>query len=266
MNVAMYMHTHTHTPTLICPIVCRFDCSCTRSFVTQRGLSLHLSHYPDHKQAKKDTPKKQSEDPPPIKTNDARSPSPSPLDPSSPYNFSGFKTSARNPQYYSIIRTRSSSGAEGETGVKRTRGVSAGAPPAKTMMLNTGEKVATDQEEDEKDTKRTPKDTAESKKGKKSVRDRSTNSETSPEHDRDGTSTTSSGGLKNSPVTRSNSAVMKATEFISLPPTRRRGGRRSGRGRGRGYDDVDLDDECGEGFPPSPSQVSVLPVGLFILP
>ncbi len=240
----------------------RFDCSCARTFVTQRGLSLHLSHYPEHKFYKKDTPKKPPDDNSPMISSDAASPSPSPEDPTSPYSLAAFKTSARNPQYYSIIRTRSSSGVEGETGVKRARGGSSGAPPpAKTMMLNSGEKVAVDAaaEEEKLETKRVLKETAEAaKRGRKSGgRAKSANSEPSP--DRDGAAAVVGGdGLKNSPVTRSNSATMKAPAFISLPPTRRRGGRRSGRGRGRGYDDTELDDESGEGFSPSPSQVRVL--------
>ncbi|XP_064402519.1 nascent polypeptide-associated complex subunit alpha, muscle-specific form-like isoform X3 [Halichondria panicea] len=265
----------------------QFDCSCGRTFVTQRGLSLHLSHYPDHRPDKKDTPTKPTAakptptkpptkptptkpvDPAPIE-NESTSPPPSPEEePSSPYNYSSFKTSSRNPQYYSIIRTRSSSGVEGEGGTKRPRGptTGGGGPPTKTLILNSGEKVPIggDVSEDSDKDKESPlarrrslKDTDIKRTGKKHTRARSANSEQispkgSPEPE---VGSSTGGGLKNSPVTRSNSATMKAPAFVSLPPSRRKGARRSGRGRGstasgRGSEDTEIEDD-GESFATSP--------------
>ena len=279
-----------HLSSLMC--VCRFDCSCNRTFVTQRGLSLHLSHYPDHRPDKKDTPTKPTPtkptptkptptkpvDPTPIH-HESTPPPPSPdEEPSSPYNYSSFKTSSRNPQYYSIIRTRSSSGVEGEGGTKRSRGAPAGGgPPTKTLILNSGEKVPIggDVSEDSEESpllarRRSFKDTDTKRTGKKHTRARSANSEPispkgSPEPE---VGSSTAGGLKNSPVTRSNSATMKAPAFVSLPPSRRKVARRSGRGRmgasGRGSEDTEIEDD-GESIPTSPvtkpSDIPKLPEG-----
>ena len=184
---------------------------------------------------------------------------------------SPFKTSARNPQYYSIIRTRSSSGNPGdgsvEIGVKRSRGssYSSSAPPTKTLQLNSGEIIATlDASDDEKESltvkRKSSKDFIDARKSSSSgphrPRTRSlSNSDpvsptlkTSPSFTAtpsEGTGGNSSGGQRNSPVTRASAATMKKTEFVSLPTRRRRGGKRGGRGRGsfsgRGRDNVEGD-------------------------
>lgn len=243
------------SPSSTTNVIVRFDCSCGRKFETQRGLSLHLSHQPDHKPEKKDMPIKQSDSTHLV--SEPLSPLPSPGSaPSSPYNYSSFKTSARNPQYYSIIRTRSSSGTE-ETGTKRVRGSTAGAPPPKAIALNSGERTPVTGEVSEDSDKESPlhkrRNLKDTRGAKQAARPCSlSNSEASPEHD--------TGLQKSSPVTRSNSATMKAPEFISLPSRRRRGGRRGGRGSrgaaisGRGSaDDNEIDeDSIGENFPPSP--------------
>ena len=111
-----------------------FLCSCGRTFDTKRGLSIHLAHGPGHNHvsnnpsdsavstssaskivstspsvSKDDTSTLQDKEP-----EENSSPPPSTIStttPNSPtlFNMASFKTSARNPQYYSIIRTRRAS-------------------------------------------------------------------------------------------------------------------------------------------------------------
>lgn len=224
----------------------------------------------------------------PVEPASPRAVSPSPLDSptsapeSPPYNMASFKTSARNPQYYSIIRTRRSSEHHSsapsvssvEVGAKRPRG-STGAsttPPAKAMQLNTkervpvGENVETDRDRDGADVASPQKRRSREKEGKKDAlsgqqrprtRSLSSSDNTSPplktslSVPNEMGSVRGGAGLRSSPVTRSNAATMK-TEFISLPARRRRGGGRRGRGRGggiaaagrgRGHDNMDEDRE-----------------------
>ena len=185
-----------------------FFCSCGRNFDTRRGLSIHLAHEPGHTQDI--TAKKSSELTSPISSpskdqfqdthSEPSSPgicSSSPLSaPSSPtfYSMTAFKTSSRNPQYYSIIRTRRASNANEvtnsiaggsssvEVGNKRPRsgtsGLSSGqGTAAKTLLLNNGDKVSIAQGEEISDTgslsssvesgsKRRSRESGESKGGK----------------------------------------------------------------------------------------------------
>jgi len=111
-----------------------FLCSCGRNFDTKRGLSIHMSsnesHVPmdtaevsleqvDSKGSEKDDQlglEEGSGDTKPVTTS---TPSAAASDiaatsPGSPTHLYLSKTSARNPQYHSIIRTRRTSGIEGE--------------------------------------------------------------------------------------------------------------------------------------------------------
>ena len=163
---------------------------------------------------------------------------------------------------------------ETEVGIKRARGTPSstpGAPPSKTLQLNSGEKVPTGELSEESDKekesplnkKKSTKELEASKMVASSHRPRTrsfSNSDpvsptlkTSP----DGAAFEGS-ATKNSPITRSNSATMKAPEFISLPTRRRRGGKRGGRGRGGSFtgrfsEEVEGDDDAiGEDFLVSP--------------
>ena len=138
-----------------------------------------------------------------------------------------------------------------------------GAPPAKALQLNTGEKLPVPGEVSEDSDKESPlqkRRGTETKRGagkRPRTRSFSNSDPVSPKPSPDGEGG-AVGGTKNSPVTRSNSATMKAPEFVSLPSRRRRGGRRGGRGRGssfsvRASEEVEMeDDSIGESLPPSP--------------
>ena len=188
---------------------------------------------------------------------------------SPPYNMASFKTSARNPQYYSIIRTRRSSEQQSnpaapssaEVGTKRPRGStgSSTTPPAKAMQLNTREKVPVGGESGEGEREGEGSEATPSSSSPQKRRPREKDQKNLPGQQRPRTRSLSSsdnvspplksslslpnemmsgrgggGGSRSSPVTRSNAATMKTHEFISLPARRRRGGGRRGRGRGGG--------------------------------
>ena len=141
-----------------------FLCSCGRNFDSKRGLSIHLAHEPDHNSipnkvtdatASASTPPKTScEEDQPTQDDEngteasSAPPSPQPssvtnnaaTSPSSPtlFNMAAFKTSARNPHYYSIIRTRKTSGmVDGESSSLTDQ------PPARRSRTgNPGDTVA----------------------------------------------------------------------------------------------------------------------------
>ena len=261
-----------------------FNCPCGRNFDTQRGLSMHWAHEKDHRYMDS-TKFMSSSEQVPVEPPSPQPVSPSPLDSptsapeSPPYNMASFKTSARNPQYYSIIRTRRSSEHHSnapsmsavEVGAKRPRGSTGTAttPPAKAMQLNTkerlpvGEDMEMDRDRECADVGSPQKRRPREKEGKKETlsgqqrprtRSLSSSDNSSPplkpslSVPNEMGSVRGGAGLRSSPVTRSNAATMK-TEFISLPARRRRGGGRRGRGRGaaagrgRGQDNMDEDRE-----------------------
>lgn len=242
-----------------------FLCSCGRSFETRRGLSIHLSHEPKHfntaDKATLDAGGKEelanvqdSRSAPSSPTPRETTPkSPCSSTPSSPnlYSMSSLKPSARNPQYYSIIRTRrgsnvnDASGGNGqETGVKRSRPV--GPPgtssPAKAMHLNTGEKVPVQQDDDASVGDVAPASTesvgGRKKSGESKGKDATTprgqcgDTISSPSDDTAlsksilGSSVMQEFNLRSSPMTRSK----KKNEFVSLPSRRKRGKRGAWRG------------------------------------
>ena len=175
--------------------------------------------------------------------------------PGSPiYDMSSFKTSARNPQYYSIIRTRRSSNVDSivETGTKRARAVhdamSGSSPPMKALHLDTGERVATAEAEKESPASQSPQKRKTSRelepKGtthRPRTRSLSSSDNVSPPVRSGGV--TPEGNQKSSPITRSSAAAMKVHEFISLPTRRRRGGRRGRGGRGGGVIESTMESE-----------------------
>ena len=231
-------------------------CSCGRNFDTRRGLSIHLAHEPDHRDiatGKKATSESTQPASSPAKEQPSKdslsalnvpttSPlhSPSSSTPNSPTFY--MKTSSRNPQYYSIIRTRSD---------KRPRSGGSAGSPAKMMLLNNGEKVSV-KEEDESETsssfvaevgnKRRSREEQKSKETPPGshLRGHSLSSgsdNTSPTASARGSisSTLLEFGLSSSPITRSNAATLKVHEFMSLPSYKKRGGgKRKGRGGRKG--------------------------------
>lgn len=200
--------------------------------------------------------------------------SPSSSTPNSPthYSMASFKPSARNPQYYSIIRTRRSNVGDAtgsgvgtsETGMKRARssvtpGVSAS--PAKVMHLNSGEKLPVQQDDDVLSTSeasgRKKAKEGESKASSARSLSGSFDSSSSPiavlSKSILGSNVMQEFNLRSSPITRSNAASMKMKthEFISLPSRRKRGGKRGGlRGDGAklNVSSEDNASEVGEDF------------------
>ena len=114
------------------------------------------------------------------------------------------------------------------TGVKRGRGSTSGAPPTKTMQLNSGERVAgsgeggkeeegEDGEEEESEVEKKSSKQKQELQRRPSThrpRTRSLSNSDSP--------VVGLNPTKTSPMTRSHSAVKKDVEFVSLPSTKKR--------------------------------------------
>ena len=254
------------------------DCqACGRAFDTQRGLSLHLAHEPEHRIS---DPLKQVQAPAGafssslvtqhttsssssssstgaqvvptsasapttpnfVEASPVHSPTSTPTSPT----FNPAKLSGRN--YYT--RNRRAGNTEGSAsgrekppaeivGAKRTRataGLGGAAsillpppPPPKSMLLNSGEKLPTAEEDGEKSPqKRKSRDTEPQRKEGSTIRPRTRSLSNSDNTSSPVKSSLSPLDMSRSPMTRSTVAAMKTVQFESLPSRRRRRRTRTG--------------------------------------